>query len=539
MAQTFPDQWVDTGLCGKEIYSLAASPDYRNDKTIFAGSHGLFMTTNGGLSWQALISPSNNLNPTLALALSPTYATNKTVFAGTSGNGLLVTHDGGSHWESVTGVTNRYISALAAPGNNTILAGTQNNGIFSTTDGGVTWSAVQGMTNPYITSLTAATSNTIFAATLGGGLFKSTDGGANWTALAHNPEWSPGYPQMYITSVAASPKYASDKTVFAGGDNFDGAVWMTQDEGASWRRLHDPWITLLSVTGLAVSQDGTTLFFSTGYDAGSSGVYMTSDFGASWTHMGTSIVGIYDTGAQSLAISADNTLFVGTRTGVWTNAPLNIPLVPPFSQIAAPINGAAIKGTTFAITGTASASCPYLVRKVELSINGGSWLGATGTTSWNYVWSLPSDGRYLIRSRTTDSAGNQEAVSSGIAVTVDNTKPRSTVTNVNWSTTNGIRYLSIYGTATDGAGSGVARVDVGFSGLSSTRITLPRGRTVPSRNDRPIWTGATGTSHWYFRMRVPLSSTIRRGIQFRIQSRATDGAGNIEIPRAGKVITIP
>jgi photosystem II stability/assembly factor-like uncharacterized protein len=534
----FPDQWVDTGLCGKYIFSLAASPDYLNDKTVFAGSHGLFMTKNGGLSWQALSSPSNSGNPTSCLAISPSYASDRTVFVGTRGAGLLVTRDGGLNWVQVQGIATRYISALAAATSNTILVGTDGAGAFRTTDGGLTWSPVQGISNLYITSLAAASTSIIFASTSGGGMFKSMDGGASWTAT-RNPEWNPGYPQMYITSLAASPNYANDKTLFAGGDQYAGAVWVTKDDGTSWRRLHDPWVTLLSITCLAVSKDGTTLFFGTGYDAGNSGLYMTTDYGMNWTHMGTSIVGMYDWGAMSLTLTSDNTLFVGTWSGVWTNALISIPPVPPSSQITAPLNGAAIRGTILAITGTASANCPNLVGKVELSINSGPWQLATGTSAWSYPWSLPSDGNYAITSRTTDNAGIVETSPRTISVTVDNTKPSSRIRNATLETMNGIRYLLIVGTATDGTGAGVARVQVGFAGASRPGITLPPAVAIPGGIGRPVWVDATGTLHWYFKLKITPAMTPRRGVTFRIRSRATDRAGNVEIPSTGTPITVP
>ena len=320
-----------------------------------------------------------------------------------------------------------------------------------------------------------------------------------------------------------------------------------------WRRLHDIWVTLLDVTCLEITQDGNTLFVGIGNEELNSGLYMTSDYGANWTHLGTSIggiVGMYSSGeiypleVESFTLASDNILYAGTPKGVWTNAPINIQPTPPSSRITTPINGAAIKGTTSAITGTASANCPNFVRRVEISINDGPWSPATGTPNqdypWNYTWSLPSDGSYKIKSRATDNAGNQETTSLGILVTVDNTKPVSNISEVTWRTINGVRYLLIFGTATDGTGSGVARVQVGFAGSSRGGIRLTPEVAIPKSKDKPIWMDARGTFNWHYRVILPSTfMTSITGVKFRIKSRATDRASNIEIPGAGKIVTIP
>lgn len=99
---------------------------------------------------------------------------------------------------------------------------------------------------------------------------------------------------------------------------------------------------------------------------------------------------------------------------------------PPKSTITAPVNSAFLKGVSYTIAGTASDN-QSAVSKVEISINSGAWILATGTTSWSYVWALPADGAYTIRSRATDAAGNVETSSGGVTVTVDNTPPITTL----------------------------------------------------------------------------------------------------------------
>src|SRR5262249_50359111 len=93
------------------------------------------------------------------------------------------------------------------------------------------------------------------------------------------------------------------------------------------------------------------------------------------------------------------------------------------------------------VCGTASDNASG-VQKVEVSIKRGSdglywngaafvsgetWLPASGTSNWNYAFSIPADGAYTVKSRATDNSGNVE--STFIAgFTVDVTAP--VVTNV-------------------------------------------------------------------------------------------------------------
>jgi hypothetical protein len=129
-----------------------------------------------------------------------------------------------------------------------------------------------------------------------------------------------------------------------------------------------------------------------------------------------------------------------------------IDTTPPSSTIAAPKNGDAIMTTTFTIKGTASDTGSG-IQRVEISTDGGStWNLATGTNSWSYIWTIPADGTYTIKSRATDAAGNVETPGAGIQVTVDKTAPAliiSTLSDGSWTNN---QTLNVAGTATDNIG---------------------------------------------------------------------------------------
>ena len=92
----------------------------------------------------------------------------------------------------------------------------------------------------------------------------------------------------------------------------------------------------------------------------------------------------------------------------------------PTSVITSPMPGATEQsGATITVAGTANDTGGSQVARVELSTDGGStWQVASGTTSWTYVWTASGSGSVTIRSRATDTSGNVEIPSVGVAITV-------------------------------------------------------------------------------------------------------------------------
>jgi hypothetical protein len=80
------------------VESLAISPNFQNDGTLFTSLHpGVYKSIDGGESWNILAGAENML--LLALAISPDYAIDGTVFgAGTLCEGACLTTNGGRSW---------------------------------------------------------------------------------------------------------------------------------------------------------------------------------------------------------------------------------------------------------------------------------------------------------------------------------------------------------------------------------------------------------------------------------------------------------
>ncbi|GAM11402.1 BNR/Asp-box repeat protein [Geobacter sp. OR-1] len=207
--------------------TLAVSPAFAQDRTIFSGSDfGFAKSTDGGTSWSA--TSSINGNQTIrTVAFSPDYASDRTIFAGTHA-GVFRSSDGGASWNAAnSGLTYLPVATFAvSPGyaaDKTIFAGTcdsdpctSGRGIFKSINGGLSWSPVNnGLFTQAINTLAIspnyADDQTIYAGTNNGGVFRSTDGGASWNIVNGGVSSNDT-----VTSLAISPNYTIDRTVFAG-----------------------------------------------------------------------------------------------------------------------------------------------------------------------------------------------------------------------------------------------------------------------------------------------------------------------------------
>ncbi|MDI6791353.1 MAG: Ig-like domain-containing protein [bacterium] len=107
----------------------------------------------------------------------------------------------------------------------------------------------------------------------------------------------------------------------------------------------------------------------------------------------------------------DKTIYVrymdaATNVSASDSAPIILDTVSPTVAIDAPADGAFLNQANISIKGTATDASG--IAEVGIQINGGSWVKATGTTSWSYDWSPGQDGSYNLKVRAIDLAGNQK-----------------------------------------------------------------------------------------------------------------------------------
>lgn len=223
---------IETGdFMGEQI---AFSPDYKNDHTIFIGGYGfLAKSSNSGASWQ-MTSPFPNriIND---FAFSPNYDTDQTIFAavtegGDTSNtgGVLKSTDRGTTWNLITPFDQQNInpwSVVVSPNfatDHTVFAGTDaldgKSTVIKSIDGGETWySANTGLPTTDIQDMIISPNGIVYAGAGGGGAFISYNFGKSWEPLDYMPDST--CENFY--SLAVSPQYITDNTIYAGCNSRD------------------------------------------------------------------------------------------------------------------------------------------------------------------------------------------------------------------------------------------------------------------------------------------------------------------------------
>jgi hypothetical protein len=111
--------------------------------------------------------------------------------------------------------------------------------------------------------------------------------------------------------------------------------------------------------------------------------------------------------------TAVNALGEGPRSREVSATPVRPDTTPPTIEIIAPLQGAILSSSAVRVTGTASDD--VAVEQVEVSLDGTTWVLATGTTLWSIPLTL-REGSNTITARATDASGN--AVTTTVVVTV-------------------------------------------------------------------------------------------------------------------------
>ena len=282
---------INNGLPSeRSIFTLAVSPS--NPDIVFAGTDGLYKTTNGGQSW-------NRILPAWIESIVIHPSNPSVIYA--AGYGEYKSLDGGESWIAIAGAPSRLVKVLAVHPTdpNIVYAGTSEvmgtGGIYRSIDGGASWAAVNvGVTNREIRALAVdpLTPSVLYAGSHGAGVFKSTDGGSSWTLF------NAGMNYTQVSSLVF-PK-SQNAPLFVG--TYGAGVFKTLDQGTSWISLS----SALSgprgvfVTNMAADANNASVLYAA---TNCGGVYKTSDLGQTWTY---STAGLTDTCMYGLAVDPFN-----------------------------------------------------------------------------------------------------------------------------------------------------------------------------------------------------------------------------------------
>ena len=217
-----PPAWqLSDGPRGGSVAALALSPDYANDRTVFAGlrGRGIYRSIDGGETWQ----PSGLSDQVIVdLAISPHYATDQTLFAAAglspAGFNIFRSTDGGATWQTPYLTPYPYgfkplIGLSISPdfASDHTLYALNGAETYKSSDSGLTfykaggWFASHTIMN-LVLSPGYDVDHTLFAGVKNDQLYKSIDGGAHWSPAALGGD---------ISALAISSNYGGDQTVGA------------------------------------------------------------------------------------------------------------------------------------------------------------------------------------------------------------------------------------------------------------------------------------------------------------------------------------
>ncbi|WP_293005263.1 hypothetical protein [Nitrosomonas sp.] len=230
--------------------TLAASPNFANDKEIYLGSrfHGVLQTKDAGKTWRLQHGVPLN-HPTTSVAVSPNYANDRTAFAATRSGQIWRTQDGGDTFLRVgassiisTGwVGQRYTWVAISPQfatDNLVLVGT-NNGIYRSIDGGTTWTkethtsvGSNAVIQQVEFSPNFGADRKAFVNVRGKGLFRVNLNGAGAVTASLNTTLSLlKNENVQFTEFQISPTYAADSTILGAARE---RIYKSTDGGLTW-----------------------------------------------------------------------------------------------------------------------------------------------------------------------------------------------------------------------------------------------------------------------------------------------------------------
>jgi photosystem II stability/assembly factor-like uncharacterized protein len=237
----------------------------------FGASHGgAWKTIDAGVTWNNVSDGFFKTAPVGAIDVSLSHPVVVYVGMGepitrqdiTPGDGVYKSTDGGRTWTHVGLTETRHIAKIrihptnpdivyvAAAGD--IFGSNEERGVFRTRDGGKNWqhvlykspqaSAVDLVMDPGNPDVLFASLNHFqrppWDDISGGpdtGLYKSTDGGNTWIDITRNP----GLPKGVIGKIGLALSPSRPNRIWALVEAEDGAVFRSDDSGATWQRLSE------------------------------------------------------------------------------------------------------------------------------------------------------------------------------------------------------------------------------------------------------------------------------------------------------------
>ena len=313
------ETWTNTGV--SQGQGLILSVDSAGGVYVGTNFDGAFVLPAGGrsqkwrrLAWKELKSCACQQGH--GLSIDPSDHSH--VFFTTNDGGLLVTNDGGAHWQDggTKGFVARASRAVAFDPQQPwrVYASSVAGGLFKSEDHGQSWKRRRfGSSTNYTTGVYVdPVDHSVYVATFSNlgietnGVWKSTDFGETFTRIDRAPNAPPGkFLNLSGRGITVDPHH--HRTVYF-ADRSSG-IWRSQNAGASW--YHVDATPVFSVT---VDPTDSNIVYAGA--AGGAGVLKSTDGGASFSPKNSGLpedANTSRTGAVQVNPKHNNVLYVGTE----------------------------------------------------------------------------------------------------------------------------------------------------------------------------------------------------------------------------------
>ncbi|MHB8647575.1 MAG: WD40/YVTN/BNR-like repeat-containing protein [Thermomicrobiales bacterium] len=255
---------------GGRVVAVAGDPADAMTFYFGAVAGGVWKTNDGGTYWENI---SDGFFTTASVgAIAVSESDPNVLYAGTGeptirgnvshGDGVYKSTDAGATWTNVGLAETRHIAKIRIhPANADLVyvaalghafGPNKERGVFRSKDGGATWEQVlfrDAETGAIDLAMDPHNPRILYAALWNGrrnfwslnsggpscGLMKSTDGGDSWTELTRNP----GLPKGTVGKIGVTVSPAQADRVWAIVEAEDGAVFRSDDGGATWQRMSE------------------------------------------------------------------------------------------------------------------------------------------------------------------------------------------------------------------------------------------------------------------------------------------------------------
>jgi photosystem II stability/assembly factor-like uncharacterized protein len=261
------------------IDKLEISPDFAQDETLFISiDNQLKRSSDGGYAWKDLVNGLDNRHNFSSIVCSPSFKSDKTVLVSTKGDGVYRSQNKGIFWEKInSGLDNLHVHLLIVPpfrSDRLVIFASTDNGLYKTIDRGSKWYPVlRSAKVTAISFIPPAKNQRIIAGDAQGSIYLSADEGETWSKQSTKPGWGA------IQTIAISTDLESGQLCFVGTEKR--GVYKTLDGGKSFIEINRGMPEAANVMSIAISPDyqsDKTVYATTWYEA----LYISTNEGESW-----------------------------------------------------------------------------------------------------------------------------------------------------------------------------------------------------------------------------------------------------------------